>query len=574
MPSTARLLLEVTEKGTDEAKAKISDLNQHVDKTQAGFKNVGTSAGGFLTAGLVIGGVTLAAGFLSNAVGGVVDAFGESQRVAAQTNAVLTSTHGISGLTAKAVGDLATSLSNMSGIDDETVQSGENLMLTFTNIHKDVFPAATKAALDMSVAMGTDLQSTVMQVGKALQSPVDGVQALQRAGVKLSDGQKKQITDFMKVNDVASAQGVILGELNNEFGGSAKAAGDTMPGAMGKLHTALGNVQEKIGGGLAPALTKLAEMALNAATIFGNFMDFLGSHQWIIVALGIALGVVAVIIGTVLVPAFIAWAVAAGGAAIATTIAAAPILAIVAVIGILIAAIVLLVTHWDQVRAVLGLVMAKIGEFVGYVIGRFGDFFGMIGKGIGDLLGWFGNLPGRIGEALGSALGRVGQFKDSVINKLGELKDAAWNKMVEVANNIINAIASLPGRMVQLGKDIIQGIINGINSVKGLIGDAVHNATKDIPGIGGIIGKIQGHASGTISAPGGLSRLAENGMELIASPSVRNVAPGSRVFNHQETMDILGKGGGGTTINVYPAQAMLTEAGLAEHQRRVAVLYG
>ena len=43
-----------------------------------------------------------------------------------------------------------------SGVDDEAIQSGENLLLTFTNIRNeagkgnDVFDQTTKAALDMS----------------------------------------------------------------------------------------------------------------------------------------------------------------------------------------------------------------------------------------------------------------------------------------------------------------------------------------------------------------------------------------------------------------------------------------
>ena len=43
-----------------------------------------------------------------------------------------------------------------SGIDDEAIKSGENLLLTFKNVHNevgkgnDVFDQATTAALDMS----------------------------------------------------------------------------------------------------------------------------------------------------------------------------------------------------------------------------------------------------------------------------------------------------------------------------------------------------------------------------------------------------------------------------------------
>ena len=87
----------------------------------------------------------------------------EAQKVAAQTNAVLKSTGGIAGVSAKDVDKLATSLSNLSGVDDELIASGENVLLTFTNVRNvtgkgnDIFDQATKAALDMSTALGTDL---------------------------------------------------------------------------------------------------------------------------------------------------------------------------------------------------------------------------------------------------------------------------------------------------------------------------------------------------------------------------------------------------------------------------------
>ena len=71
------------------------------------------------------------------------------QAAAAQTNAVLKSTGGIAGVTSKNVDDLAKSMLNLTGIDDEATQGAENLLLTFTNIRNvvgkgnDIFDQAT-----------------------------------------------------------------------------------------------------------------------------------------------------------------------------------------------------------------------------------------------------------------------------------------------------------------------------------------------------------------------------------------------------------------------------------------------
>jgi len=101
----------------------------------------------------------------------------EQQKVVAQTNAVLKSTGGIANVTAKEMGRLSEQLMRKSGVDDEAIQSGQNLLLTFTKIrnetgkNNDIFDQATKATLDLSVAMGKDMSSSAILVGKALNDP-------------------------------------------------------------------------------------------------------------------------------------------------------------------------------------------------------------------------------------------------------------------------------------------------------------------------------------------------------------------------------------------------------------------
>jgi len=76
---------------------------------------------------------------------------------------VLKATKGEANLTADAIGALAQKLSDKVGVDDEAIQSGENLLLTFRNVKNeagagnDIFNQATSAILDVSAAMGQDL---------------------------------------------------------------------------------------------------------------------------------------------------------------------------------------------------------------------------------------------------------------------------------------------------------------------------------------------------------------------------------------------------------------------------------
>jgi hypothetical protein len=183
-----------------------------------------------------------------------------SQKIARQTGAVIKSTGAAAGVSAKQVGQLASQLSFKAGIDDEVIQSGENVLLTFTKVRNevgkgnDIFTQATGAALDMSVALGQDMQSSVIQLGKALNDPIKGITALRRVGVSFTSDQIKQIKTLVSHGKTLEAQKVILRELKTEFGGSAAAQAT----ATDRLKVAFHNVSEEIGKVLLPYVDKLS----------------------------------------------------------------------------------------------------------------------------------------------------------------------------------------------------------------------------------------------------------------------------------------------------------------------------
>src|SRR6266540_6473684 len=166
-------------------------------------------------------------GVLTVAAGYAFKQFEDSEKVTRQTGAVLKSTGGAAHVTAGHVADLANALAKTSGIDDELIQSGENVLATFTSVRNEVgkgnqiFDLSTKAALDMSVALGQDMKSSTIQLGKALNDPIKGITALRRVGVSFTEQQQDQIKAMVKSGDKLGAQKLILRELTTEFGGSA-----------------------------------------------------------------------------------------------------------------------------------------------------------------------------------------------------------------------------------------------------------------------------------------------------------------------------------------------------------------
>jgi len=207
----------------------------------------------------VVAGVALTAAITAG-----VRSLGVLQRTNAQTAAVIESTGGKAGVTAAQVRDYAEALEEVTTADDKAIQSAENLLLTFTGIGSTVFPQATKAVVDLGIAMAggdianADFKSSAIQIGKALNDPIKGVGALSRVGVSFTEQQKKQIKVLVKSGDVMGAQKIILKELETEFGKAGAAAGTGPEAAWRRLQDAGEDLSMALATGVLPALEKVA----------------------------------------------------------------------------------------------------------------------------------------------------------------------------------------------------------------------------------------------------------------------------------------------------------------------------
>ncbi|MCW2957136.1 MAG: 20, gp20 [Thermoleophilia bacterium] len=223
------------------------------------------------------------------------------QTILAKTNAVITSTGGVAKVSAKGIVNMADELESLSGVDGDAIINAQNLLLTFTKVRNGVgetnhvFDLATKAAVDMAVALGQDPSAAAMQLGKALNDPIKGVSALGKAGVSFSEDQKKTIKQMVATNRVMDAQKIILGEMQVQFGGAAKAAGSGFEGSMARAKDAIGDlfrdvatplldpVTEQIerfstyvNDRLAPAMVTFSEEFIAGVGAGGRFRDRLG----------------------------------------------------------------------------------------------------------------------------------------------------------------------------------------------------------------------------------------------------------------------------------------------------------
>lgn len=233
----------------------------------AGVK-VAAVAGAAALAGIAAGGIAFAKDSIAEAR--------EAQKVGATTTAIIKATGGAAKISAAQIGDLAGAISAKTGVDDEVIQSGANMLLTFKNVRNEagkganVFDRATQAAADLSAAGFGDMAGQSKMLGKALNDPIKGITALSRSGVTFTDQQKKQIKTLVSSGKTLQAQKIILGEVESQVGGTAAASA-----TMGeKMSVAFGNVKEQVGTALLPVLDKVeAFITTKALPAVSKFID-------------------------------------------------------------------------------------------------------------------------------------------------------------------------------------------------------------------------------------------------------------------------------------------------------------
>lgn len=183
------------------------------------------------------------------------------QAVTKATESALESSGHVAGVTAEHVEILAKRLAELTGQSSASVQAVENLLLGFTDIRDvgadKIFDQAARASINLAAKLGTDLPSATKTLGKALQNPIRGVQALTRAGVVLEDSQAKLVKRLVKAGDQIGAQKVILQAVNAFTQGAAET--DTFARHLARLRNNLLELGANIESNFLPALTKTVD---------------------------------------------------------------------------------------------------------------------------------------------------------------------------------------------------------------------------------------------------------------------------------------------------------------------------
>jgi hypothetical protein len=253
--------------------AKIGGFTGGMDKAEREAKKRANAIKGAFSGigrGIATALATIGVGISFKAV---IDATIDAERAFALLDNAVKASGGSAGRTTAQLADMASELQRLTTFDDEAIQGAEQLLLRFRSIQGVNFDRALKSTLDLSTALGTDLESAAKLVGKALEDPQKGMTQLARSGVILSDSQKELVKRFVEAGDKAGAQRVILNELERSYGGAAEAARNTLGGALTGLKNAFGDLLEGKGGsvtGATEAINDLADL-LNSKEVKDGF---------------------------------------------------------------------------------------------------------------------------------------------------------------------------------------------------------------------------------------------------------------------------------------------------------------
>lgn len=418
----------------------LDNVGNHGQRLNSVMAGVGGAIGG-IASQAVMGGLEKVFSVFSTGIDEVKDA----QAGIAQLEAGIRSTGNAAGVTVGGMSALAAEIQNYSGQTDDSIVQTEALLLTFTNIKNvgadKIFDDTTRAAADMAARLGGDASQQAMVLGKALNDPVEGMTKLRRVGVQFTDAQEATIRKMVETGDVVGAQKVILAELNTEFGGSAQAAGETLPGKLAKGQRAFEDMSQQLVTALLPAILGLTSFLTDAA-------HWVTENSGVVTNLAIVLGVLAGALGVA----------AAAQWVINFAMSANPIGLVIIAVGALIAIIVLLAANWTNIT---NFITDRWNVFTRW----FSDGMGSIGRQWNDMWAQVGRVIQWVWDhTLAPVFNAISDTVNRVIPN-------AFNSSVEAVRRIWSGIESAAKAPINFVINTVlnRGLIGAFNSVADFI---------------------------------------------------------------------------------------------------------
>jgi hypothetical protein len=165
---------------------------------------------------------------------------------------------------AERLNNIADKIELQTGMDGNAIQMTQAKLLTFKELANTAdelggnFDRATMAAVDMAAAGFGAAEQNAVQLGKALNDPINGLAALRRSGITFTEDEKAKIKTLAESNRMHEAQALVLAAIEKQVGGTGAATVN----ASAQIKAALSQGFDEVGQPLAEALASLTPQFL------------------------------------------------------------------------------------------------------------------------------------------------------------------------------------------------------------------------------------------------------------------------------------------------------------------------
>lgn len=480
----------------------IADTKDFDKKTQNVSKSLGSLTGSFVKGSLIAGGLSKAMGLVSNNMDKAIDRFDTLNNFPKVMKNLGQSTED----SQKAIDKMAEKLSGL----PTTLQDGALAVQRFTSKNGDV-----KKSADLFLAVNNAILAGGAPTGNQAAALEQLTQAYSRGKFELNEWKSLQIAMPAQLKQVANAMGYVsdsdlyealknddvamddfmntIMKLNSEGTNGLASFEEQARGSTTGIRTALTNLNTRVATGLAEMLksvnkglskaglgniaqvadkvgTSIKNALISAApyitkfiVVLANLFNFVNKHKTLFTYFGTVL---LSFVGT-----FKAVTTAINIAKTAfmlfnAVLALNPIVLVISAIVALIAGLVLLYKKCDWFRNLVNgifewivnffknnwksILLFLINPFAGafsYLYNHCTSFRNFVNNFVTTIVNWFKSIP---------------------------------SKLASVARGIVNAFLYVPKQMLNIGKNIMQGLWNGISGLKNYVISKVKGMGKSI----------------------------------------------------------------------------------------------
>lgn len=226
------------------AEKRASLILELKDLATAGLERVKSTLGELKESTLALG---VSFGGLSAFILKSITEFGEQEIAVTRLKTALRSTSSDAAAATERLGTLAAALSKTTGVTNTSITGFQGMLATM-GFNEAAIAALTPRVLDLAKGLSVDTSTAAMALGKSLESGTVG--PLRRLGLFLDES-------TFKNRDFAGS----LEQVDSQVKGMADAFGKTAIGGIDKLKSSVGELMEKLGGGLTDVLNPAIQWA-------------------------------------------------------------------------------------------------------------------------------------------------------------------------------------------------------------------------------------------------------------------------------------------------------------------------